>query len=131
MEHNFNIIFYDSEIMKQRKENMILGRPPLQTSNIGLPIRVIMNKKCFLFGLKESLYYINVHCNEVTIISNKTERFHMFVITLFGGITVLCCFLINEDFWLFSHVIWWLKNENNFGEFVNDSGDKAIQFGDY
>ena len=34
------------------------------------------------------------------------------------------------DFWLFNHVIWWLKNENKFGEIVNDYGDKPIEIGD-
>ena len=29
-----------------------------------------------------------------------------------------------------NHLIWWLRNENNFGEIVYDYGDKPIQIGD-
>ena len=38
--------------------------------------------------------------------------------------------LIERGFWLFNHEIWWLKNENNFGEIVFDYGYKPIQIGD-
>ena len=53
----------------------------------------------------------------------------------YDRLTVLPYFIVfffttERNFWLFNHVVWWLKNENNFGEIVYDYGYKPIQIGD-
>ena len=159
MGHQIEFNDYSSEIIEFKKEKQILKhcnyhltadiflvgflsfKSPtylLTLLHFILLITHLLNSLEKIFQVCILLKYLFLCCTVITLYQGrKVWTFDKYFYPLPAMFVIMTDWLYYrtslfsiDNFWLFNHLIWWLKNENKFGEIVYDYGDKPIKFGD-